>query len=246
MVAWGDNRLGQSNVPADLHGVKATAAGAYHNLALCSNGTVIAWGDRSMGQTAVPSAAIQVVAIAAGCQHSLALKKNGTVLAWGDNEYGQTEVPENLSGVTAVAAGFAHSLALKSNGTVVGWGEKYGVFVDYPYTGAATVPTGLKKVTAITAGGLHSLALIAGPVITTQPQDVETSIGSDAEFSVTAIGEEPLSYQWRFNNQIIRSATNSTLDVFNIQPRQAGSYSVLVRNRAGSTLSSLAKLQVTK
>ena len=40
--------------------------------------------------------------------------------------------------------------------------------------------------------------LTANPKITTQPADITVTVGSTAEFSVTAIGKAPLSYQWQY------------------------------------------------
>jgi hypothetical protein len=107
-------------VPTDLTNIVAVAAGAYHSLALKSDGTVVAWGWNVYGQTNVPSTLSNVVSIAGGLGHSIALKSNGTVVAWGYNNYGQATVPSGLSNVVALAAGDNHNLALKSDGTVVG------------------------------------------------------------------------------------------------------------------------------
>ncbi len=127
VAAWGRNANGQlgdssliqrttpvavnaeSGVSA-LHGktVVAVAAGAYHSLALCSDGTVSSWGYNNFGQLGdnsttnrnVPVAVNTisgvsaldgktVVAIAAGGTHSMALCSDGTVVTWGSNSYGQ-------------------------------------------------------------------------------------------------------------------------------------------------------------
>jgi hypothetical protein len=53
--------------------VVAVAAGAYHNLALTSEGRVRAWGRNDSRQTEVPEGLTRVIAIAAGDYHSLAL-----------------------------------------------------------------------------------------------------------------------------------------------------------------------------
>ena len=50
------------------------AAGAYHNLALKSDGTVVGWGYNGEGQVSVPDGLSNVVSVAAGFYHSLALK----------------------------------------------------------------------------------------------------------------------------------------------------------------------------
>ncbi len=153
VVAWGDNRPGQTNVPAGLSDAVAVAGGGWHSLALRSNGTVVGWGDNNDGQTSVPANLREVVTVAAARAHSLALKADGTVVAWGNNSYGQITVPANLSGVVAVATGYYHSLALKADGTVVAWGANSD--------GQSTVPANLSGVVAVAAGWYHSLALKA-------------------------------------------------------------------------------------
>jgi uncharacterized repeat protein (TIGR03803 family) len=159
VVAWGDNTYGATNVPADLSGVTAIAAGDFHTVALKTNGTVVAWGLNAYGETTIPAGLTNVIAIAAGGDHTVALKSDGTVVAWGagktstgsNPEFGQSIVPAGLSGVTAIAAGVYHTVALKSDGTVVAWGN--------PYSGQTTVPAGLSGVTAIAGGGAHTAAL---------------------------------------------------------------------------------------
>ena len=127
LAAWGYNHYGQlgdnttvdCNVPtavnttsgvSALYGktVVAIAAGAYHSLVLCSDGTLVAWGANGSGQLGdntttqrlVPAAVNTVsnvsalygklvVAVAAGSTNSLALCSDGTVAAWGLNGAGQ-------------------------------------------------------------------------------------------------------------------------------------------------------------
>jgi hypothetical protein len=66
--------------------------------------------------------------------------------------------------------------------------------------------------------------------------------GSNATFTVTAFGALPLSYQWRFNGAPIGGATTNTYTRSNVQPADAGSYSVVVTNLFGSVTSTLATL----
>ena len=109
----------------------AVGAGAYHSLALKSNGIVVAWGAGAIGnpgvadygQSIVPPGLSNVTAVSAGFLHNLALKADGTVMAWGDNYdeeghfVGQSVVPGGLANIVAIAAGYYHSLAAKSDGT---------------------------------------------------------------------------------------------------------------------------------
>ena len=118
VVAWGIDNFGQTTVPAGLGGVRAIAAGEYHNAALTSDGTVVAWGNNTYGQTTVPADLSNVIAIAAGHYHTVALKSDGTMVAWGKNVEGQTNVPAGLSNVIAIAAGGYHTVARIGTGFV--------------------------------------------------------------------------------------------------------------------------------
>jgi len=158
LKAWGDDSLGQTDVPAGLTNVVAISSGTYHGLALKNDGTVAAWGSDSFNQTNVPAGLANVVEVAGGVQHSLSLQSNGTVMAWGDNSYGQTNVPAGLANVVAIAAGGYHNLALKNDGTITAWG--------YNNYGQTNVPAGLSNAVAVAAGKYHSLALKSDGTVT--------------------------------------------------------------------------------
>src|SRR5207247_6763331 len=57
-------------------------------------------------------------------------------------------------------------------------------------------------------------------------------------------GTAPLGFQWKFNGANLSGATNQALSLNNVQPSQAGSYSVRISNSYGSAQSSAAQLTV--
>ena len=77
VLAWGDNGLGQTDVPASITRAVAIATSGKHCLALSADGTVIKWGS------APNVLATSVVGIAAAANGSLALNASGTVSGWG-------------------------------------------------------------------------------------------------------------------------------------------------------------------
>jgi hypothetical protein len=85
---------------------------------------------------------------------------------------------------------------------------------------------------------------LAQPVITTQPQSQTNYVGTDAIFSVTATGTEPLNYQWQHYAVRLANKTNATLLLTNVQSRDAGNYSVVVTNVEGVVTSAVATLSV--
>ena len=91
-----------------------------------------------------------------------------------------------------------------------------------------------------------TVSLPVAPSIITQPQDQANILpGATATFSVIASGTDPLSYQWYFNaNTVLTNATASILTITNVQPINAGSYSVVINNLAGSITSSNAVLTI--
>ncbi len=82
------------------------------------------------------------------------------------------------------------------------------------------------------------------PIITTQPQNQTVSAGDPAGFSASAIGQNPLEYQWYFNSNSITGATNNNLIFGSTTTNDAGYYFVIVTNASGSATSSVATLSV--
>ncbi len=101
-----------------------------------------------------------------------------------------------------------------------------------------------------TAASLTVTASQTTPVITAQPASLMVSAGANVNFTVAASGAEPLSYQWRFNGMNLANggaysgATTPTLSIGNVQPANAGSYTVVVTNLAGAVTSATATLVV--
>ena len=96
----------------------------------------------------------------------------------------------------------------------------------------------------VATSAVAQLTLTFPPVITVQPQGQTVVIGARVVFSVTAVGAEPLAYQWRRNGISVAGGTGQILILNNIQPTQAGTYTVRVSNTDGSTISASAVLRV--
>ena len=103
-------------------------------------------------------------------------------------------------------------------------------------------------VVANLAGSITSsvamLTVLVPPAITTPPQSLTVNQGTNAPFSVTAGGTAPLSYQWQWNGAPISGATDTNYTVTSAQSTNAGSYTVVVTNLAGSVTSAVATLTV--
>jgi hypothetical protein len=83
------------------------------------------------------------------------------------------------------------------------------------------------------------------PVITVQPLNVTALAGETVVFNVTALGKEPLVYQWYANcTSPIAGSTNSTLRLKDVTPPDSRNYCVAISNIYGSTFSLPATLRV--
>ncbi len=177
----------QDQVAAQVPGltsVTAIAAGAYHTLALRSDGTVWSFGDNRSGDlgrttgssgynpNAAPVPGLTgVTALAAGYYHTVLLRSDGTVWAFGDNRSGQLGwattpafspglVPTRVSGlrdVTAIAAGGYRTAVLRSDGTVWTFGLN-----SYGELGRITAPLFQDQFPAQVPGLTNVTAIAAG------------------------------------------------------------------------------------
>lgn len=82
------------------------------------------------------------------------------------------------------------------------------------------------------------------PKFEVSPTNQIVHAGSTVELQASVLGRDPLYFQWRFNGVNLPDQTNETLVLANIQPQQAGSYSLLATNMDGLAFSSNAVLTV--
>lgn len=160
IAAWGYNGFGQLgigtsmdshvpvNVPATgvLSGktVIAIAAGQFHNLALCTDGTLVAWGYNFYGQLGNGLTSTSLLPVAVNRTGVLAGKS-----------------------IIAIAAGTYHSFALCSDGTLVAWGYNGNGELGNGGTGFSPLPVAVdtsgvlsgKTIAAVIAGSFHNFAL---------------------------------------------------------------------------------------
>lgn len=87
-------------------------------------------------------------------------------------------------------------------------------------------------------------APLAAPQIVTQPLGLSVNAGQTAVFAVAATGGGPLTYQWQRDGNDIAGATGPVLALSNVQPADAGTYTVAVVNGEGRATSNAAGLVV--
>ncbi len=217
VFAWGDNSLGQTNVPATVTNIVAVAAAQDVSVALRADGTLFFWGDDVNDEFTLPPAATNVYAFAKGDAHSVALRADGKVVAWGDDSFGQTDVPSNLSNVVAVAAGAAHTVVLLNNGTVTAWGD--------PDT--TNIPPGLSNIIAIAAGDAVSLALRTNGTVVWwgsdqwSPEDFPTDLTHVVALRAT---DDNFSALINDNRNLIITGKVNTAFSYQIQPSGRNKY----------------------
>ena len=89
-----------------------------------------------------------------------------------------------------------------------------------------------------------TLSVVAVPAIIEQPVALtEAEPGSSVTLSVIASGESP-SYQWYKGGSVIAGATSATYTIGSASEADAGAYTVVVSNSAGSVTSNAATISV--
>lgn len=129
-----------------------------------------------------------------------------------------------------------------------------------PLTGATNSTLSLSSITTDHAGSYAvvitnnhgaitsstaTLTVLVPPSITAQPSSQTVTAGAGASFNVVAAGTATLGYRWRKNGSFIPGANSATYTLSSTVAGDAGSFTVVVTNRAGSITSSVATLTVT-
>jgi DNA/RNA endonuclease G (NUC1) len=124
-----------------------------------------------------------------------------------------------------------------------------------PYSDTVTVTVVASEITEQATGLLHpaadstfsfTTAAAIPPTITGQPSGQTVTVGDNVTFNVTASGSAPLGYQWQKGGNAIAGATAATLSLTAVTTADAGDYTCVVTNVAGSAISNPATLTVNQ
>ncbi len=163
--------------------------------------------------------------------------------------YSQPQSRTNLAGTSAsfsvFVVGSPSSYQWRRNGSDLGGATQANLLLSNV---GPTDSGGYSVVVTNFAGAVTSsvanLIVLVPPSILAGPQSLTVDQGQAATFSVAAAGSLPHSYQWRFNGGDILGAIGSNYTRTNAQPPDAGEYSVVITNIAGSITSGPAILSV--
>jgi hypothetical protein len=98
---------------------------------------------------------------------------------------------------------------------------------------------------AVTVSPESRLTVLVEPTASVEPASQLAFFGTQAGFSATAHGTEPFTFQWRHEGTNISGATNALLRLTNLFASDAGGYSTVVSNVAGSVTSSIVSLIIS-
>jgi len=101
-------------------------------------------------------------------------------------------------------------------------------------------------ITVITYTVTVHRAIGGAPRIVSQPAPQFVAPGSAVTFSISAVGADTLTYQWRKNGINIALATASSYSITTVQTTDVAAYSVKVTNSLGTATSDGAALTVAK
>ena len=89
----------------------------------------------------------------------------------------------------------------------------------------------------------YKFSLSIAPTITSHPASATVTAGQTATFTVVASGAAPLTYQWKQGTTNV-GINSATLSITNAQSANAGLYTCVVTNSAGTATSNVATLTV--
>ncbi len=112
------------------------------------------------------------------------------------------------------------------------------------YTAVVSNSAGLATSAPATLTVTSSSATSVAPVITTHPVSQTVGAGENVTFSGAASGSPVPAYQWNKDGVPLAGATGATLELITVTTAQAGNYTLVATNTAGSATSGVAVLTV--
>jgi hypothetical protein len=243
VVQWG---FVQTNIPIGLSNVVAITAGTYCGYALKSDGTVVGWGDDTYGEIDIPSSLSNVVAISAAQTYGLALQNDGSpyveMQPHSQTVYSGMPVTFSETVVSGTPCGFQWSL----NGTnILGATNAFLSLTNVQTTNSGNYSVILSNAVGVVISSNAILAVSNSPPIISQPaSQIVVVLNSNAVVTVVTIGSLPQYYQWQLNGNNLAGATNTFLNLTNVQLTNSGNYAVIVTNAYGYSTGLVASLTV--
>jgi alpha-tubulin suppressor-like RCC1 family protein len=232
--------VSRSSFPQRVANVVSIHRGDLHYVVVDMDGRPFVFGSSIVERLNMPADLIEVKDLAVGTAHTVAVRPDGTVVAWGGgNSDGQRSVPEGLDNVVRVAAGRDFSLAWREDGSVVRWGRA---------TAAGELAMAAPAGAGVTVGPDSAAVIfdapgLAAPQIESSSGGGVVRPGAATTLGVTASGAE-LSYQWFLHGAAIDGATGAEFAIPAASAENNGTYTVRVRNPAGSVWSDPLTLRV--
>ncbi len=221
--------------------VAASPAGAVLKsaaLAAASLGAVDSLAGATTAQLVTSSGSASGISVTTGTAVVVALSLTGTETAtqsW--SVTGSFPPGMNYSGLTSSGTINTTNLLLSGTPTTAG-----------AYLVTLTAWQGLNG-TGNTHSYFYTITVSSGatsaPTITAQPQSLALTTGGTATFYVGASGNPAPTIQWDKGGVAITGETGSALTLNNVQPSDAGTYTAVVTNSAGTVTSTGAVLTVT-
>ena len=125
----------------------------------------------------------------------------------------------------------------------LGPGEKFTVTATFNDLRGHRASAALADLTIVSQEVPTGIIGAKVPAITAAPASTTVRVDESVTLRVTAEGTGPLEYQWLRNDEEVAGATDATL-TFQASPYTGGTYRALVRNRAGSTISQPADVNL--
>jgi len=255
LVGWGVDFHEPPTGPGALSNVVTMACGSFHTLVLYPDETVYAWGRNNNGECNVPSYATNVLAIGGGDFSSMALLRDArtqlgpSVWVRSDTRFvgagGAVTLRSRAAGSLPLSfqwlfnseplAGQTNRWLALANMATNRSGD-YQLVVTNPY-GAAT-------------SAVSSVTVLLPPTVAVAPTNAAWIVGGSGTLVSQAAGTEPLQFQWfRGSTQLTDDArlsgtTSNILSVSSVLTSDAGTYTVVVTDPAGSMATATSVVSV--